>query len=64
LPKFFEIFSVEETLTPGGDLGLGPPVAHRILSLFGGSVSVANLDASGIRLTISLRKTAPSSARL
>jgi CheY-like chemotaxis protein/light-regulated signal transduction histidine kinase (bacteriophytochrome) len=64
LPKFFEIFSVEETLTPGGDLGLGPPVAHRILSLFGGSVSVANLDSSGIRLTISLRKATPSSERL
>jgi hypothetical protein len=39
LPKFSEIFSVEETLTPSGDLGLGPPVAYRILSLFGASVS-------------------------
>jgi two-component system sensor histidine kinase/response regulator len=64
LPKFFEIFSIEETLTPSGDLGLGPPVAYRILSLFGASVSVANLDSSGIRLTISLRKTAPSDSRL
>jgi CheY-like chemotaxis protein len=63
LPKFFEIFSVEETLTPSGDLGLGPPVAYRILSLFGAPVSVANLDSSGIRLTISLRKAAPGSAR-
>jgi len=64
LPQFFEIFSVKETLTPGGDLGLGPPVAYRILSLFGASVSVANLDSSGIRLTISLRTTAPGSVRL
>jgi CheY-like chemotaxis protein/light-regulated signal transduction histidine kinase (bacteriophytochrome) len=64
LPKFFEIFSIEETLTPSGDLGLGPPVAYRILSLFGASVSVANLDSSGIRLTISLRKAAPDSGRL
>jgi K+-sensing histidine kinase KdpD len=63
LPKFFDIFSIEETLTPGGDLGLGPPVAYRILSLFGSSVSVANLDSSGIRLTISLRMAAPSGAR-
>jgi signal transduction histidine kinase len=63
LPKFFEIFSVGETLTPGGDLGLGPPVACRILSLFGATVSVANWDSSGIRLTISLRKADPSSAR-
>src|SRR5260370_320101 len=63
LPKFFEIFSVGETLTPGGDLGLGPPMAYRILSLFGASVSVANRDSSGIRLTISLRKAEPSGAR-
>jgi K+-sensing histidine kinase KdpD len=60
LPKFFDIFSVE-TLTPGGDLGLGPPVACRILSLFGASVSVANRNSCGIRLTISLRRAAPSS---
>jgi K+-sensing histidine kinase KdpD len=62
LPKFFDIFSVEETLTPGGDLGLGPPVAYRILSLFGASVSVANRNSCGIRLAISLRKAAPSGA--
>jgi two-component system sensor histidine kinase/response regulator len=55
LPKFFAIFSINEPITPGGDLGLGPPMAHRILSLFGGSVSVANLDPSGIRLTVALR---------
>jgi two-component system, sensor histidine kinase and response regulator len=58
MPKFFDIFSVGETLTPGGDLGLGPAVAHRILSLFGASVSVANLEPPGIRLTVSL-KSAP-----
>jgi two-component system sensor histidine kinase/response regulator len=51
--KFFDIFSIAETITPGGDLGLGPPMAHRILSLFGASVSVANRDPSGIRLTVS-----------
>jgi len=62
LPKFFDIFSVEKTLTPGGDLGLGPPVAYRILSLFGASVSVANRNPRGIRLTISLRKAALSKA--
>jgi len=64
LPRFFEIFSIEETLTPGGDLGLGPPVAYRILSLFGASVSVVNLDSPGIRLTISIRKAVPSGGRL
>ena len=56
MPNFFDVFSIAETLTPGGDLGLGPAVAYRILSLFGASVSVANRDPSGIRLTISLKK--------
>jgi two-component system sensor histidine kinase/response regulator len=60
LAKFFDLFSISEASTPGGDLGLAPPVAHRILSLFGASVSVANLDLSGIRLTISLRNIAPN----
>ena len=53
LAKFFDIFSIGEAITPRGDLGLGPPVAYRILSLFGASVSVANLDQSGIRLAVS-----------
>jgi CheY-like chemotaxis protein len=59
MPKFFDVFSIGETLTPGGDLGLGPAVAQRILSLFGASVSVANLEPPGIRLTVSLKSAAP-----
>ncbi len=59
LPKFFELFSIAEASTPGGDLGLSPPVAYRILSLFGASVSVENLDPPGIRLIISLKNAAP-----
>ncbi len=55
LAKFFDVLSIGEAITPGGDLGLGPPVASRILSLLGSSVSVANRDPSGIKLTISLR---------
>jgi K+-sensing histidine kinase KdpD len=55
MPKFFDVFSISETLTPGGDLGLGPALAYRILSLFGASVSVANRNPSGIRLSISLQ---------
>jgi signal transduction histidine kinase len=55
LPKFFDLFSVSESSTPAGDLGLGPPVASRILSLFGASVTVANQDPSGIRFTILLK---------
>jgi signal transduction histidine kinase len=56
LAEFFDLVPVAEASTPGGDLGLGPAVAFRILSLFGASVSVANRDdASGIRLCITLR---------
>jgi two-component system, sensor histidine kinase and response regulator len=58
LAKFFDIFSIVEPITPGGDLGLAPPMAHRILSLFGASVGVENRDPSGIRLSISLRHSA------
>jgi signal transduction histidine kinase len=62
LPRFFDIFSIGEAMTPGGDLGLGPPVAYRILSLFGGLVSVANCDPSGVRFTISLRNSSRNSS--
>ncbi len=59
LMKFFDLFSIGEAITPGGDLGLGPPLAYRILALFGGSVSVENLEPPGIRLTISLKNASP-----
>jgi two-component system sensor histidine kinase/response regulator len=62
LTKFFNLFSIEESITPGGDLGLGPPVASRILSLFGASVSVMNRDPLGIRLTVSLQEATRSEA--
>jgi two-component system, sensor histidine kinase and response regulator len=55
LAKLFDLFSICEAITPGGDLGLSAPLACRILSLFGGSVSAANLEPAGIRLTISLK---------
>jgi two-component system, sensor histidine kinase and response regulator len=55
LPRFFDLFSISEVSTAGGDLGLGPPVACRILSLFGASVSVANQDPPGIRFTVLLK---------
>lgn len=54
IPKFFEIFSIGEAITPGGDLGLDAPVAHRILKLFGGTVAVENRDSPGIRITVSV----------
>jgi len=58
LEKFFDLFSIAKAMTPGGDLGLAPHMAYRVLSLFGASVSVRNLEPSGIRLTVSLRDAA------
>jgi CheY-like chemotaxis protein len=55
MAKFFDVFAIGETLTPGGDLGLGAAVAYRILALFGASVSVANRDQCGIRLAVTLK---------
>jgi two-component system sensor histidine kinase/response regulator len=55
LAKLFSLFSISQAITPGGDLGLGPSMAHRILSLFGASVSVRNQEPSGIRLTVLLK---------
>ena len=52
LGRFFEIFSVAEPITPGGDLGLRHVVADRIVSLFGGSISVENLEPAGLRFRI------------
>jgi two-component system sensor histidine kinase/response regulator len=57
IPKFFAIFTIGEAHTPGGDLGLGPSVAFRILSLFGGSVRVENRIPAGIRLTVTLKNS-------
>jgi two-component system, sensor histidine kinase and response regulator len=55
IANFFQVFSISEAITPGGDLGLGPPVSQRILSLFGGSITVENLEPSEIQLTVILK---------
>jgi two-component system, sensor histidine kinase and response regulator len=55
MAKFFDLFSIAEAITPGGDLGLAAPMAYRILGLFDASVSVANREPSGIRLTVSMK---------
>lgn len=61
IARFFDIFSIGEAINPGGDLGLGPPVAQRILSSIGASVIVTNVDnPSGIRLTVTLRNDQPT----
>jgi len=59
VPKFFDLLAVDESSTPGRDLGLGPAVACRILSLFGASVAVANRELSGIRFTVSFPHATP-----
>jgi signal transduction histidine kinase len=55
LPKFFDLFAFSEDSTSAGQLGLDPAVAHRILALFGGSVTIENRDPAGIQITVSLR---------
>jgi DNA-binding response OmpR family regulator len=55
LADFFDVFSASRPIKNVGDLGLGPPVAHRIISLFGGSVSVRNEDPPGVSFTITCR---------
>ncbi len=55
IANFFQVFSIGEAITPGGDLGLGPPVSQRILSLFRGSITLENLEPSGIQLTVTLQ---------
>ncbi len=57
IPQFFEVFSISEAITPGGDLGLAPPVAEALIKLFDGAVSVANHDGPGVLFTVSLKKS-------
>jgi len=54
IAKFFDVFSIADSITPGGDLGLGPPVAERIVSLFKGSVMVKNQE-KGVSFAIRLQ---------
>lgn len=57
LPQFFEIFSIGESITPGGDIGLAPPLIKQILTLFKGKISVANQEESpGVKFTLQLKR--------
>jgi len=49
LPHFFEILATTRTFAPGGDLGLAPAVAERIITLIGGRVQVSNLHPDGVQ---------------
>jgi two-component system sensor histidine kinase/response regulator len=55
IARFFDIFSIGETMTPTGEMGLEPAIAHRIFSLFGGSVIAENREPAGIRITAAFR---------
>ncbi len=58
LPRFFEVFAVNRPIVAGGNLGLGPPVADRLLSLMGGSLAAENLEPAGVRFHVTLRAAA------
>lgn len=55
LPRFFHLLAIAEPSMVGDDLGLAPALAERIVTLYGGAVSVENLEPPGIRLTVRLR---------
>ena len=55
LPRFFDLLAVSQLITPTGDLGIAPALAERILTLYGGAVSVENMNPPGIRLTARLK---------
>jgi DNA-binding response OmpR family regulator len=55
LPQFFEVLAIGQAVTPGGDLGLAPVLAERILRLFGGAVTVENREPPGICLCVCLK---------
>jgi signal transduction histidine kinase len=60
ISRFFEIFALgAEPLTPGGDLGLGPPVAAQVLRLFGGSVAVEPAE-DGVTFVVTLQPAPPA----
>ncbi len=52
LETFFEVGGQRTLLKEGGDFGLGPALARRILELFGGKASVRNGDERGIVLEV------------
>ncbi len=48
LASFFDVGGQRVLLKGGGDFGLGPALARRILRLFGGQVSVSNAIIQGV----------------
>ncbi len=54
LPAFFDVLAISESITPGGDLGLAPAVAERLVRAIGGTLQVENLEPPGIRFDLQL----------
>jgi len=48
MDNFFDVLSIANPITPGGDLGLEPPVADQILQMFSAYVEVKNKAEGGI----------------
>jgi two-component system sensor histidine kinase/response regulator len=57
IPNFFDVFTVSKPIKDVGELGLGPPLAQRIISLFGGSLVVRNDEPSGISFIATCRSS-------
>lgn len=55
LADFFDVFSASRPITGVGDLGLGLPVAERIISMFAGSVTVRNEVPAGVTFIVTCR---------
>jgi len=55
LPHLFEVFSLNQAVVPGNDIGLAPSVAERIVRLFGGAVTVENQKPPGIIFQVALK---------
>ncbi len=56
LARFFEVFAIGRTLTPGGDVGLAPALGRCLIRASGGQVAIENLDPPGVRITVLLRR--------
>ncbi len=54
LPAFFDVLAISDSITPGGDLGLAPAVAERLVTAIGGKLQVENLEPPGIRFDLQL----------
>ncbi len=51
LVHLFEVLAVSKPF-PGGDLGLGPALAMRIITLLGGRVETKNREPAGLEITV------------